>query len=108
MGSNISGNNCAYLHIRTVWGARIHPLATSQEQELQSQGNSLSGWHFPGYFPRLPGVPGCTLLLSAVIWKQVPPVMLQDCYFHLFLSKERENIQSLFKCAALASGVGVT
>lgn len=45
---------------------------------------------------------------SRVIWKQVPPVMLQDCYFHLFLSKERENIQSLFKCAALASGVGVT
>lgn len=35
---------------------------------------------------------------SRVIWKQVPSVLLQDCYFHLFLSKERENIQSLFKC----------
>lgn len=39
---------------------------------------------------------------SRVIWKQVPPVMLQDCYFHLFLSKERENIQSLFKCCCFS------
>lgn len=39
---------------------------------------------------------------SRVIWKQLPPVFLQDCYFHIFISRERENIQSLFKCYCLS------
>lgn len=63
---------------------------------------TLSRWQLQGYFPHLPGVSACTLLLSAVICKQVPPILFQDCYFPVFLSKERENILSLFKCNCLS------
>jgi len=38
---------------------------------------------------------------SRVLWKQLPPVFLQDCYFHIFISREREDFQSLFKCYCL-------
>lgn len=74
----------------------------SQDRELQSQENS--GWVA---VPRtVSSSPWCAWLylvaFSRVIWKQLPPVFLQDCYFHIFLSRERENIQSLFKCYCLS------
>lgn len=102
MGSNISENNCAYLHITSVWGARVHPLAGTAVT------GKLSVWvAVPRTFSSSPWCAWWYLAaFSRVIWKQVPPVLLQDCYFCVFLSKERENIQSLFKCYCLSTRSG--
>lgn len=104
MGSNISENNCVYLCIRTVWVAPIHPLAASPRTGSCTVTGKLSGCVA---VPRtVSSSPWCalsyTVAFSRVIWKQLLPVCLQDCYFHIFISRERENIQSFFKCYCLS------
>lgn len=97
---------CLPSHHNCLGSSCSSPCYISPEQELQSQGNSLSGWQFPGHFPHLPGVPGGTLLLSAELSGSR---CLQYCFrivIFVFLSKERENIQSLFKCYCLSTRSG--
>lgn len=101
---------------QTFWKTIVYIFASGLSGELpfipllclQGQGaavrGKLSGWVA---VPRtVSSSPWCAwsylAAFSRVVWKQLPPVFLQDCYFPIFLSRERENIQSFFKCYCLS------
>lgn len=100
---------CLPSHHNCLGSSCSSPCYISPEQELQSQGNSLSGCQFPGHFPHLPGVPGGTLLLSAELSGSR---CLQYCFriviFVCLFPRKGKTSRAFSNATVLAPGVGVT